>query len=46
MHFVDNWEGDSDTEWDEFFYDTKVEVDEDTASHQSKFGTVENGFNS
>ena len=33
MHFVDNWEADSDTEWDEFFYDTKVSVDNTAAAH-------------
>ena len=46
MHFVDDWEGDSDTEWDDFFHDTKVEVDDTTAVHRSKFGIVEDGFNS
>ena len=46
MHFVDDWEADSDTEWDEFFYDIKVVVDNTTAGHRSKFGIVEDGFNS
>ena len=46
IHFVDNWEADSDTKWDEFFYDTKVSVDNTAVAHQSKFGIVEDGFNS
>ena len=45
MHFVDDQEVGSDEEWEEFFHDTKVVVDETTAAHQSKFGIVEDGFN-
>ena len=46
MHFVDDWEADFDEEWDEFFHDTKVVVDDTTAAHQLKFGIVEDKFNS
>ena len=44
--FVDDWETDLDEEWDEFFHDTKVVVDDTTANHQLKFGIIEDGFNS
>ena len=33
MHFVDDWEEDSDEEWQEFFHDTKVVVNDTTAAH-------------
>ena len=46
MHFVDNWEADSDEEWEKFFHDTKIVVDNTSAAHQSKFGIVEDGINS
>ena len=46
MHFVDDWEADSDEEWEEFFHDTKVVVDDKAAAHWSKFSIVEDGFNS
>ena len=46
IHFVDNCEGDSDAEWEEYFHDTKVEVDNAAVSHWSKLGIVEDGFNS
>ena len=46
MLFVDDWEADSNKEWQEFFYDTKVIVDDTTVAHGLKFGIVEDGFNS
>ena len=46
IHFVDDWKADSDEEWEEFFHDTKVVVDNTAAAHQSKFGIVEDRFNS
>ena len=46
MHFVDDWEADSDTKCKEFFYDTKVVVDTTTEAHRLKFGIIEDGFNS
>ena len=45
MHFVDDWEADSDEEWEEFFCDTKVVVDDKTAAHPSKFCIVKDKFN-
>ena len=46
MHFVDDWEGDADTEWEEYFMDPKVEHDGSTAAHRTKFSMVEDGWNS
>ena len=46
MHFVDNLEADSNKEWEEFFHDTKVVGDDETVAHPSKFGIVEDRFNS
>lgn len=47
IHFVDNWEADSDEEWNEFFHDdAKVVIDDATVAHWSKFGIVEDGSNS
>ena len=46
MHFVDDWGADSDEEWEEFFHDRKVVVDNTSVVHWSKFGIVEDGFNS
>ena len=33
MHFVDDWEADSDSEWDEYFIDPKVGDVGSTATH-------------
>ena len=33
MHFVNDWEADLDEEWNEFFYDRKVVVDDTTVAH-------------
>ena len=47
IHFVGDWEVDSNEEQEYvFLYDTKVVVDDTTASHQFKFAIVEDGFNS
>ena len=44
IHFVNDQEVDSDKECVEFFHDTKVVVDDTTATHRSKFGTVEDSI--
>ena len=46
MHFVDDWEADSDSEWEEYFMDPKVGGVGSTAAHQTKFSMVEDGWNS
>ena len=46
MHFIDDWEADSDNEWDEYFMDPKVESVNTTATYWAKFSLVEDGFNS
>ena len=33
MHFIDDWEADSDNEWDEYFMDPKVESVNTTATY-------------
>ena len=33
MHFVDDWEADSDDKWQVFFHDTNVVIDDTTAAH-------------
>ena len=45
MHFVDDWEADTDSEWEEYFMDPKVEADDDTATHRTKFSIVEDRYN-
>ena len=40
MHFVDDWEVDSDSEWDEYFMDPKVGGVGSTATHRTKFSIV------
>ena len=45
MYFVDNWESDTDAEWDEFFSDSKVGIHPDTATHRVKFNILEDGYN-
>ena len=37
---MDDQEEDSDKEWEVFFSDAKVVVDNTTVTHQSKFGNV------
>ena len=46
MHFVDESKADLDSEWDKYFINPKVEGDDTTATHQTKFDLVEDGFNS
>ena len=46
MHFVDDWEADSDIEWDEYFMNPKVEGDGTIATHRTNFSLVEDGWNS
>ena len=46
MYFVDNWEADSDSKLDEYLTNPKVESVDTTASHQTEFTLVEDGFNS
>ena len=45
MHFVDDWESDTYTEWDEFFSDLKVGIHPKTAIHIVKFSILEDGYN-
>ena len=45
MYFVDDWEADLDEEWNEFFSDSKVAIDDSTAIYQTKFGIIEDRFN-
>ena len=46
MHFVDDWEADTHSEWEEYFMDPKVEADDGTATHRTKFSIVKDGWNS
>ena len=46
MHFIDDWEVDWNSKWDEYVSDAKMGVDDTTATYQTKFGIVEDGFNS
>ena len=46
MHFVDNWEADLDSEWEEYFMDPKVGGVGSTETHRTKFSIVKDGFDS
>ncbi|KAL7540064.1 hypothetical protein ACHAXR_010797 [Thalassiosira sp. AJA248-18] len=44
MHFADDWEED-DTQWNDFYDDSKEYIREDTANHRQKFGMLEDAYN-
>ena len=46
MHFVDDLRFDIDSKCNEYFSDQNVEGTNTIATHQTKFGIVEDGFNS
>ena len=43
LHYSDDWESDGD--WDDIYDDIKVEADPSTASHRTKHGRLEDGYN-
>ena len=45
MHYVYDWEGDAESEWEEYFTDQKVGHDDSIATHRTKFSMVEDGWN-
>ena len=44
LHYSDDWDLMGEGDWDDIYYDPKVEADLSTAKHRSKYGIIEDGY--